>query len=197
MHFLAGGEGQTPLDVDEATALIPSWVATRGDLNRAEQENIIRAEASLRGRRFRPPELLAESFVRQLHRRMFGEVWQWAGSYRTSNKNIGVDYWRIADEIGQLLGSALYWVEHEVYDPDELAVRFHHRLVAVHPFPNGNGRLARTAADLLIEALGGKKFTWGRSLAAKDPSAARRTYIAALRAAGGGDIAPLLAFARA
>jgi Fic-DOC domain mobile mystery protein B len=197
MDFLAGaGAGQTPLDPDDAEALIPSWVSTRGDLDRAEQENILRAEAWARGRTFRLPRLLAERFVRQLHRRMFGEVWRWAGSYRTSNKNIGIDYWRIADEIGQLLGDSLYWVENEVYEPNELAVRFHHRLVAIHPFPNGNGRLSRTAADLLVEALGGERFSWGASLAAKDPSVARRTYIEALQAADRGDIADLLAFAR-
>jgi Fic-DOC domain mobile mystery protein B len=197
MHFLAGGgEGQTPLDPDEAEALIPSWISTRGDLDRAEQENIIGAESWTRGRRLRLPDLLAESFIRQLHRRMFGEVWRWAGSYRTSNKNIGVDYWRIAEEIGQLLGDSLFWVENEVYQPDELAVRFHHRLVAIHPFPNGNGRLSRTAADLLVEVLGRERFTWGVSLAAKDAAAARQTYIEALQAADGGEIASLLAFAR-
>ena len=197
MDFLAGGgAGQTPLDPDDANALIPSWVSTRADLDRAEQENILRAETWTRGRRLRPPSLLAEAFIRQLHRRMFGEVWQWAGSYRTSNTNLGVGYARIAEEIGQLLGDALYWVENKVFEPDELAVRFHHRLVAIHPFPNGNGRLARTAADLLVEALGGERFSWGASLAAKDPSAARRTYIGALQAADGGDIADLLAFAR-
>jgi len=192
----AGSADQTPLDPDEAAALIPSWVSTRGDLDRAEQENILRAGAWTRGRRFRPAALLAESFIRQLHRRMFGEVWKWAGSYRTSNKNIGVDYWRIVEEIGQLLGNALYWVENAVYERDELAVRFHHRIVSIHPFPNGNGRLSRTAADLLVEALGGERFSWGTALAAEDAAAARRTYIEALQAADGGDIAPLLAFAR-
>ncbi len=196
MNFLAGGSaGQTPLDSDEAKALIPSWVATRGDLNRAEQENILRADAWTRSRRFRPEAVLAESFIRQLHRRMFGEVWQWAGSYRSSNKSIGVDYWRIVEEIGQLLGKALYWVENEVYEHDELAVRFHHRLVWIHPFPNGNGRVSRTAADLLVEALGGERFIWGAALAA-DPAATRQAYIAALQAADRGDVTPLVAFAR-
>jgi len=132
VHFLAGGSAdQTPLDPDEAAALIPSWISTRGDLDHAEQENILRAEAGTRGRRFRPAALLTESFIRQLHRRMFGEVWKWAGSYRTSNKNIGVDYWRIVEELGQLLGNVLYWVENEVYERDELAVRSPHDSRAV------------------------------------------------------------------
>jgi Fic-DOC domain mobile mystery protein B len=197
LHFLAGGSaGQTPLDPDEARRLIPSWVATHGDRDRAEQENIARAELWTRGRRLRPTVILTERFVRRLHQRMFGEVWQWAGTYRTSNKNIGADYWRIAEEIGQLLGNALYWVENEVYERDELAVRFHHKLVWIHPFPNGNGRLSRMAADLLVEALGGERLNWGAALAAEDPAAARQTYIEALQAADGGDIAPLIAFTR-
>src|SRR5262245_60373790 len=100
MHSLVGGgEGQTPLDPDEGAGLIPSWVATRGDLDRAEQENILRAETWARGRSFEAAEILAESFIRQLHRQMFGEVWQWAGTYRLSNKNIGVDYWLIAGSL--------------------------------------------------------------------------------------------------
>src|SRR5438270_12898350 len=104
MHFLAGGgAGQTPLDPDEVEGLVPSWVSSRGDLDRVEQANILRAEAWARGRRFRAPAVLTEGFIRQLHRRMFGEVWRWAGSYRTTNKNIGVDYWLIVGEIAQLL----------------------------------------------------------------------------------------------
>ncbi len=197
MHFLAGGDdGQTPLDADEMDGLIPAWIATREDLNRAEQENILRAEAAIGRRARRPDRLLTESSVRQLHRRMFEEVWQWAGRYRTSNKNIGVDHWRISEEIGQLLGDARYWVENSVYEPDELVVRFHHRLVAIHPFPNGNGRLARAVGDLLVVALGGKRFTWGVALAAADPAGARRAYISALQTADRGDINPLVAFAR-
>jgi Fic-DOC domain mobile mystery protein B len=197
MHSLAGGSaGQTPLDLDEANAVTPSWVATRADLDRAEEENILRAEAWGAGRGFRPSAILTETFIRRLHRRMLGEVWQWAGNYRTSNKNIGVEHWRIRDEVGQLLGDARYWVEKQVYERDELAVRVHHRLVLIHPFPNGNGRLARSAADLLVEALGGERFSWGRALAAEDPPAARQTYIYALQRADGGDIAPLIAFAR-
>jgi Fic-DOC domain mobile mystery protein B len=197
VHFLAGGAaGQTPLDLDEAEALIPSWVTMRGDLDRAEEESVLRAEAWTRGRRFRPETVLKETFIRQLHRRMFGDVWRWAGNYRTSNKNIGIDHWRIWEGIGQLLGDATYWVENDVYETDELAVRFHHRLVSLHPFPNGNGRLSRTAADLLVEALGGERFSWGAALAAQDAVIARRTYIEALQAADNGDIAPLVSFSR-
>jgi Fic-DOC domain mobile mystery protein B len=197
MNFLAGGgTGQTPLDPDEAEGLIPSWISTQEDLNRAEQENILRAEAWARGRTYRPEVLLTERFIKQLHRRMFSEVWRWAGNYRTTNKNIGVDFWLIVEELAKLFGDSLYWIENEVYERDELAVRFHHRLVAIHPFSNGNGRVSRSAADLLVESLRGERFTWGVSLAS-DAAAARRRYIEALQAADRSEIAPLLVFARA
>ena len=88
-----------------------------------------------------------------------------------------------------------YQIEHTSYPPDEIAVRFHHRLVAIHPFPNGNGRHARLMADLLVERLGQPRFTWGsRSLV--DASTTRQAYIAALQAADARNYAPLLVFSR-
>ena len=196
MQFLGGAaDGATPLEPDEADALVPSWVATRGDLDEVEQANIVGAIAWSRERDQSPKTVLTEAFLRHLHRRMFGDVWKWAGTYRHSNKNIGVEWPRIADEVGRLIGDARYWVDHEVFPADEIAIRFHHQLVQIHPFPNGNGRHARLLADILIEALGGQSFTWGDRYAA-DPAEHRRIYIAALQAADQGDIEPLLAFAR-
>jgi Fic-DOC domain mobile mystery protein B len=194
-HLFGALPGQTPLNTEEAKGLIPSWIATREDLNQVEQENIVRGRLWARRRRLAADEILDESFVRQLHKRMFSDVWRWAGTYRQSEKNIGVEAWRILQDIGQLLPNAIYWIENSVYSPDEIAIRFHHRLTQIHPFPNGNGRFSRLAADLLIEALGGEIFTWGRSLAI-DPEAAGADYIDALHAADNGDIEPLLGFAR-
>jgi len=126
---------------------------------------------------------------------MFGETWRWAGEFRKSDKNFGVDWLKIAAELRKLLGDAHYQIDHASYKPDEIAVRFHHRLVAIQPFPNGNGRHARLIADLLVERLGQPRFTWGsRSLV--DASETRQRYIAALKAADDRDYAPLLAFAR-
>src|SRR5450432_1853170 len=126
---------------------------------------------------------------------MLGDVWRWAGKYRTSPRNIGIDYWLIPVEVRQLLDDAKAWVEFNAFSADEIAIRFHHRLVWIHPFPNGNGRLSRIAADLLIVQLGAERFSWGRgSLIAISDLRAR--YVAALRAADGQVIAPLLAFAR-
>lgn len=195
MHLGGAEPGQTPLELDEAEQLIPSWISTRGDLDSAEQENIADAvEWALRTVRA-PSEVLDEGFLRRLHRRMFGEVWRWAGSYRTSARNIGVDAWRIVDEMGALLADARYWVEHDTYAHDELAVRFHHRLVGIHAFPNGNGRHARLAADLLIRSLGAPTFTWGIDRD-EDPGSLRTAYIAAILAADAGEIEPFLAFVR-
>jgi len=139
--------------------------------------------------------ILSEEFIRALHKRMFGDVWKWAGSHRQSERNIGIDAYRIANELGALPGDVKYWIEHETYPPDEIAIRFHHCLVAIHPFPNGNGRHARLMADLLIELLDGEPFSWGGGHLT-DVGNLRMRYVAALQAADKHDIAALLEFAR-
>lgn len=196
MHHLAGAaDGHTPLDADESQGLIPSWVSTREDLDRVEQDGIAKTVAWARSRRLKPMTILNEGFLRQLHKHMFGDVWTWASHYRATVKNIGVDPAYIGQELAQLIGDALYWVEHDTYSEDETAVRLHHKLVWIHPFPNGNGRHSRLAADLLVQSLGERQFSWGETLAA-DRGVARATYIAALRRADEGEIGPLLEFAR-
>ncbi len=196
MHYLAGlRDGQTPLDPDETSGLIPSWVATSVDLDRVEQEGIAQAIGWARVRRPRTTDILTEAFARQLHKRMFGEVWKWAGKYRVTSKNIGVDPASITQEIAKLMEDARYWVGEHSFSTAEAAVRFHHKLAWIHPFPNGNGRHSRLAADLLVAALGARQLSWGSELAG-DPAAARTEYIAALREADAGDLERLVAFAR-
>ena len=126
---------------------------------------------------------------------MLGEVWKWAGKFRTSERNLGLPFYEIPSALGQLLADTHAWIEYEAYSPDEIAVRFHHRLVQIHPFPNGNGRHARLTADLLVIRLGRERFSWGRERL-RDAGIVRRRYIAALQAADHHDIAPLLQFAR-
>jgi Fic-DOC domain mobile mystery protein B len=182
----------TPLSPEEREGLIPTYIAVRAELNEAEQGNIAEgSEWALRRRR----DVLDEGFLRTLHQRMFGKVWKWAGQYRTTARNIGVDAYRIPQEVAQLVGDAGYWVEHDTYPPDETAIRFSHRLVAIHPFPNGNGRFSRLAGDLLALRLGRPRFTWGSANLA-EPHEVRARYVAALRAADKHDIGPLLEFAR-
>ena len=184
--------GATPLDADELASLIPDHITTQGELNEWEQANIVQGDQWARKQR---KEILNDAFVRQLHKQMFGETWRWAGEFRKSNKNIGIDWSKISVELRKLLGDVHYQIEHASCPPDEIAVRFHHRLVAIHPFPNGNGRHARLIADLLVKRLGQPRFTWGsRSLV--DAGETRQAYIAALQAADARDYAPQLAFAR-
>jgi Fic-DOC domain mobile mystery protein B len=196
MHHLAGdGDGRTPLDDDEVAGLLRSAVTTRSDLDVVEQENIVAATVWAFARRRSVESILDEPFVRLVHRRMFGDVWRWAGSYRVTERNIGVDAWAIRDEIGRLLGDVRYWVEHESHGVDEICVRLHHRFAYIHPFPNGNGRHARLMADILAVALDRPRFTWGRNHPG-EPAELRARYLAALRLADDGDVDELVAFAR-
>jgi len=185
----------TPLEPEEREGLLQTWITHRSDLNEAEQENIVKGAAWARSRRQRNADILNEGFARSLHRRMFGDVWRWAGTFRQTERNIGIEAHRIPNDLGMMFDDVRYWVDHQTYPPDEIAVRLHHRLVAIHPFPNGNGRHARLMADLLIERLGGQPFTWGGG-SLHDIGELRRQYIDALRAADNYDISGLLNFAR-
>jgi len=182
----------TPLTLEETRDLLPAHISCRQELNEAEQENILRGQDWALSRR---RDLLTEKFIRDLHKRMLGDVWRWAGSFRKSARNLGIDYWEIPAAVRQLLDDARAWIELESYPADEIAVRLHHRLVQIHPFPNGNGRHSRLMADLLVMQFGRARFTWGSAnlQAAGDM---RRRYIAALQSADRHDVAPLLAFAR-
>jgi Fic-DOC domain mobile mystery protein B len=182
----------TPLPLEEQRDLLPAYIAYRRELNEAEQENIMRAQNWALARR---RDLLSERFITDLHKRMLGDVWRWAGKFRLSERNLGIRFYEIPAAVRQLLDDVKGWIEYKSYPPDEIVVRFHHCLVQIHPFPNGNGRHARLMADLLIMRLGGERFSWGSAnlQAAGD---VRGLYIAALKAADNHDIGPLLTFAR-
>ena len=186
--------GATPLTPDEEEGLIPGHITLRRELNAFEQANILEAETWLLRRRRRA--LVADTaFLKELHRRMFRQTWKWAGQYRKADRNIGVPWPKISYETEALCRDVDFWKKEAVYSEDEIAVRFHHKLVWIHRYPNGNGRHARLAADLLIEELGGSRFSWGgRSLDVTGNC--RRRYIDALRRADENDLVPLLEFAR-
>lgn len=187
--------GQTELSAEERKGLKPAYITYRSELNREEQENILKAEKWLLARRIAALDLADQAFICQVHKRMYGDVWDWAGKYRQSDRNIGVDYYRIHQEMRVFVDDVRYWLEHAIYSTDELALRFHHRLVWIHPFPNGNGRLSRLIADRLVISLGGPRFTWGRAHLVKAGDV-RARYVDALRKADGHDLAALLVFAR-
>lgn len=182
----------TLLSPEEREGLIPSYITLRGELNEAEQANILEADAWAFSRK---RNVLDQRFLNTLHQRMYGNVWRWAGAYRKSQKNIGVEYYKIPTELRALLDDCRYWLEHDTYPPDEIAARFHHRLVSIHCYPNGNGRHARLAADLLLTSLERERFSWG-SATLIDAGATRAAYVAALRAADNHDYGPLFAFVR-
>ncbi len=158
-------DGQTPLDEDEKEGLLIPTIATRGELDEFEQQNIEQAVQWTLTRNFRQQAIFTEAFVRDLHKRMYGKVWAWAGEFRKTNKNIGVDKWQIPVELKTLLDDVNYWAEHNTYLPEEIAVRFKHRIVSIHCFPNGNGRHSRLMADIIIEKIYKQPlFSWGANL---------------------------------
>ena len=185
-------DGQTPLDPDEARGLLPPWIANRADLNVAEEENIAAGIAWGERAIGRQP-VPRQDFLRLLHRQMFGRVWEWAGQYRDSERNIGVPPHSISTELKILFDDVSAWDEFNSYPLDERAARLHHRLTVVHPFPNGNGRCSRVLADLYLGQRGMPQFSWGAGL---PHDARRRAYLDALRAADVLDYRELLAFIR-
>lgn len=193
-------EGATPLEATEAEGLRLPHITNREQLNKWEQENILDAELKFFSRKQR--DILSEGFMLRVHKQMFGNVWKWAGKYRTSEKNIGVPPWEVAVAVRGLCEDVKLWIRSvsdmtdAADDADNLAARFHHRLVSIHPFANGNGRHARMMADLLlVHALGRNRFTWGR-IDLTQSGSMREAYLEALRAADRRDYSKLFAFVR-
>ena len=189
--------GATPLDPDELQGLKFAHITTRGELNELEQANITQGLRWL-GQRRTGTDILDAAFVRTLHHRLFGDVWQWAGVFRQTGKNLGVDPARIGEQLRILLDDARYWTEHETYPPLEAAARFHHRLVQIHCFANGNGRHARIMTDeFLRHCHDHKPIDWAAGYDLMKDNRRRDQYIAALKAADGNEYGPLLTFAGA
>lgn len=184
--------GATPLDPDEAHDLLPHHITTQQQLNAWEAHNIFEGQKWA----LKQELIISYDFILKLHKKMFDKTWAWAGQLRHTDKNIGVDWALVPMELKKLCDDVQAQIEYESYLPDEIAIRMHHRLVWIHPFPNGNGRLARLMADLLIKKLGGKPFSWGMHSDLHCANTMRTKYISALRAADAGDYAPLCVFAR-
>ena len=193
-----GPLGSTPLDEEEKEQLIPIGITTRSHLDAEEQLNILTATVWLDGSRMNAKSLLTSKRVQLIHRRMFERVWKWAGEFRRSNKNIGIPWSQIPMSVDSLINDTLAQIGDSGsrrWSNDEIAVKFHHRLVAIHPFVNGNGRHARLVTDKLLTILGEQEFTWGQTSLVNDGDA-RTQYIAGLQAADKGDYSRLLTFAR-
>jgi Fic-DOC domain mobile mystery protein B len=185
-------EGATPLDPNELGGLKHKHIATRGELDELEQANI---ESGLRWLARQRGDVLTDNFATTLHKRLFGDVWDWAGSFRKTGKNIGVDPIHIGDQLRTLMDDARYWADKKTYPASEAAIRLHHRLTQIHPFANGNGRHARIMADTVLERVySAKPIDWAGGHDLQKMSERRNTYIAALKAADRNDIRPLIQF---
>lgn len=189
-------EGQTPLDEDEKEGLLIKSITTRSELDEFEQYNIEKAIVWTFGKKWDSNYILTEEFVKELHRKMFNEVWSWAGKFRKTNKNIGVDKHQIGITLKQLIEDCKFWVEHQTYSDEEIAIQFKHQIVKIHCFSNGNGRHSRLMADIIIGQIFGKQiFTWNYANLNRQGEV-RSKYLEAIKCADNGDIKPLVAFAR-
>ena len=186
--------GATDLTPDELQGLKVPGITTHGELNEIEAVNI---EQGLIWLERRPAtfELLTGEAGKEVHRRLFGDVWNWAGQYRLTDKNIGVQVWQISTEIQYAMDDTKMWVEREIYPHPELLARFHHRIVKIHPFPNGNGRWSRIMTDELLRRVDGERYLdWSSAGSLQSDNAHRSKYIDALRAADQFDFDPIMHF---
>ena len=189
--------GATPLDPNEIADLIPDYITTQGELNILEQQNII--EGMNWADRQKKLDVLNITFSYELHRQMFNQVWKWAGKPRTTDKNIGFHWQQIPTQLNNLFANTRYWIENKTYKWDELAIRFHHRLVFIHAFPNGNGRHARLMTDILLKLNNQKPFTWGANMGSSPievEGKTRKAYISALKKADQNNFVDLIKFAK-
>lgn len=191
MDIFSADDNSTPLTTEEKNGLKLKWITLRSELNEAEARNIAQAQLWLASNKKK--DVCSDSFLRNLHKKMFGDVWVWAGEYRTTERNIGVAPYQISIKIMQLFDDLKFWIDNKTYSNHEIAVRLHHRLVQIHPFPNGNGRVSRLMADLVLQKLNGTSLYWGDTNLV-NVSEVRSQYIDALRKADAGDYTDLLDF---
>ena len=190
MNIFETDDNSTPLTEEEKQQLKAKWITTRAELNEIETKGIANAEIWLLKNK---KDILTEDFIKLLHKKMFGEIWMWAGKFRTTERNIGVAPYQIQPKLRILLDDIKFWIDNKTYPEKEIAIRFHHKLVQIHPFPNGNGRISRIMADLLMRQFGEKSLDWG-SGNLTEISEIRKNYISALQKADGGDYTELLNF---
>jgi Fic-DOC domain mobile mystery protein B len=189
-------EGQTPLDEEEKEGLLISTITTHGELDEFEQLNIQKAVEWTIARKFKAERILTEAFIKELHKKMFDDTWAWAGKFRNTNKNLDVSHFKVSVDLRNLLDDVKFWIDNGTYPFNEIAIRFKHRIVSIHCFPNGNGRHSRLLADVVIEHIFKQPvYSWG-SADLSDAGDTRKSYLTSLRAADKGDFNALLEFAR-
>lgn len=188
-------EGQTPLSAEDSEGLLIKSITTNSELNEFEQLNIEKAIEWTMHTKIKKSDVLTEEFVKTLHKKMFSDVWKWAGKFRKSDTNIGCSWTNIGIQLRSLLDDTIFWIKEKSLTDEEIAIRFKHRLVSIHCFPNGNGRHSRIMADIIMEYVFNKPiFSWSESDLTKS-NEVRKRYIDALKKADGGDINQLIKFA--
>jgi Fic-DOC domain mobile mystery protein B len=185
--------GATPLDPNESEALIPQHISLQSELNEWEHLNISEAEEWAFSKNHK--DIFSVKFIQTLHKKMFNQTWRWAGNFRRTMKNIGVEVLQIPLELHKLCGDVAYQIDHKTIELDEIAVRLHHHLALIHAFPNGNGRHARLYTDTVLVNHGGRRFSWGKN-DLSSPTRLREKYIEALQQADQHNFDPLLKFVR-
>ena len=189
-------DGQTPLDDNEKEGLKIKSITTQGELDEFEQLNIEKAVEWTIHTKLRPEKILTEKFIKDLHKRMYSDIWKWAGEFRKTEKNIGIPWTKIGIELKILLDDSKYWIDNKTFPPEEIAIRFKHRIVSIHCFPNGNGRHSRMMADIIMESIFGEEiFSWHQSNMVK-ANETRKKYISSLKEADNGNYNNLIEFAK-
>ena len=189
-------DGQTPLDEEEKEGLKIRSITTQGELDEFEQLNMEKAVEWTIHTKLKPEKILTEKFIKDLHKKMYSDVWKWAGEFRKTEKNIGIPWTQIGIELKNLLDDTKYCIENKTFSSEEIAIRFKHRLVSIHCFPNGNGRHSRMMADIIMESIFGDEiFSWKQSNMVQ-ANETRKEYINALKKADNGNVAPLIKFAK-
>ncbi len=189
-------DGQTPIDDDEKEGLLIETISTKVELDEFEQLNIEHALQWVFGKKYKQEQIFTNKFICELHKRMYGNVWAWAGTFRKTEKNIGVKSYQIPIQLKALCDDAIFWIENKTYSPEEIAIRFKHRLVSIHCFSNGNGRHSRLMADIIIEKIFGKEpFSWGAANLLNEGDM-RKVYLKAIKQADLNEYQSLLEFAK-
>jgi Fic-DOC domain mobile mystery protein B len=189
-------EGQTAIDEEEKNGLLIKSITTRAELDEFEQQNIEKAIEWTMTKRFKAEKIISEEFVRELHFKMFKDVWKWAGEFRRTNKNLGCEWIQVNTQLKQLNDDCRYWLENKTYSEEEIAIRYKHRIVSIHCFSNGNGRHSRLMGDVIVNHIFGQKvFSWGGKNLNKK-SEGRAAYLKSVKQADNGNIKSLIEFAR-
>ena len=173
--------GQTPLPPELQKGLISKNVQTIGELDEYEEQNIAEGMVWLEDSN---ANSLNYSFWLRLHKKLFGNVWNWAGEIRSHDLG-NADFLypeKVRPALMQLIGDAEYWFKNDTYPKKETIARIHEKLLTIHPFANGNGRWSRILTEYICKQNKIDIPKW--NLKSKDdPQKRRKEYIEAVELA--------------